>query len=164
VWGEAGAWLSDQLPSPRTALAVGGDLRLGSRTSVGLAWRQEPSEPLFRNPPRRSWNVLLRRSLGGAPAAAGRSGPAAVRLSAGMATFRLPRRQHPQAPMLLSDLTGWQPVALRPAGDEWTLTLPAPRGVHRYAFRTPQGGTWLPPAEPRESDGFGGFNAVLVVP
>jgi hypothetical protein len=165
VWAEAGGWVSDLYPGPRAALGAGAELRVERRTTLAFSWRQEPTEPLFGNPPRRSWNLLVRRALGGAPTAAGARRDPVARVNGGTVTFRLRRSQHPVPPALISDLTSWQPVSLRAEGEQWwSLTMPVTRGVHRYAFRTPQGGSWLPPDEPRESDGFGGYNAVLVVP
>lgn len=164
LWAEAGTWLTEDLPGPHAALGVGGQLFILSRTSVAVSWQQDPSEPLFRNAPRRSWSVSLRQALGGGPpaAAGGRRPVATVR--AGSVVFRVPRGEHPQAPALLGDLTGWQPVTLSADGDSWTVSLPVRPGVYHYVFRTPSGGTWLPPGTTRSSDGFGGFNAVLVIP
>lgn len=164
VWAEAGAWLGSRQPTPRAALGVGAELRLPGRTVLAASWRQEPADPLFRSAPRQNWSLGLRRAFGADRPAGRPLRPPVAAVARGSVTFRLPMREHPQPPALVSDLTGWQPVPLAASGSWWTVTLPVQPGVHQYVFRTAAGGSWLPPDVPRQSDGFGGHNALLVVP
>jgi hypothetical protein len=65
---------------------------------------------------------------------------------------------------IASDLSGWQPVLLAPAGaDTWTVTLPATAGLHRLNVRL-DGGEWLVPSGlTPAADEFGGSVGLFVV-
>lgn len=67
---------------------------------------------------------------------------------------------------VVGTFTGWQPVAMQPAGREgyWSVTLPLPAGEHRYSFLIEDGDAIADPTvTAREADDFGGENTVLVV-
>jgi 1,4-alpha-glucan branching enzyme len=81
-----------------------------------------------------------------------------------MATFRVSAAEHPAAPALIGDFTGWQPVAMTKSGDVWTATVAVRPGAHHYAFRAADGRVVVPPGAATVDDGFGGRSAVLVVP
>jgi hypothetical protein len=165
AWGYAGSWLGG-FPDPRTAYGVGASARHG-RTRLEASVRQEPMDPLYLSTPRRSWTLQLSRGFGRVPAAPARAPlppPLVLPVVAnGTAVFRLPRSEHPQAPALVGDFSGWRPVAMTAEGDWWTARVTLPPGVHHYAFRT-AAGIVVPPGAPTVDDGFGGVSAVLVAP
>jgi len=65
---------------------------------------------------------------------------------------------------IASDVSGWQPVLLAPAGaDTWTVTLPVTPGLHRLNLRL-DGGEWLVPGGLTPvADEFGGSVGLFVV-
>ena len=163
VWAYAGAWLAPDFPSPATAAGVGARLRLGGRTEVAASFRQEPTDPLYRSIPRRSWSVSLRRGFGRRPGAARPAVPL-PRVRGETVTFRLPRAAGDSlAPSVLGDFSGWRPVEMVADGEFWTATLRLPRGVHHYGFRAADGTFLVPAGLPSVDDGMGGTSAVLVV-
>jgi hypothetical protein len=166
AWSYLGSWLGS-FPAPRTAFGVGASARF-RRTRLEAGVRQEPMDPLYLSTPRRSWSVQLSRGFGRVPAAPVRAPqpPPLVLPSVanGVAVFRLPRSEHPQAPALVGDFSGWRPVAMKAEGEWWTASVSLPTGVHHYAFRTAAGAIVVPPGAPTVDDGFGGTSAVLVVP
>ncbi|HEU0052526.1 MAG TPA: glycogen-binding domain-containing protein [Longimicrobium sp.] len=168
-WAFAGRWLKDEgFPAPRTAYGAGVSYEVLPRTRVLLDWRQEPLDPVYLNSPRRSWSVQVSRAFGraaegaGRPAAPGRAG--AEPGAAGWVVFRLPVRQHPAAPALIGDFTGWSPVAMTEEDGYWTARVRTGSGVHHYAFRAPDGTVFVPAYLPAVNDGFGGASALVVVP
>jgi hypothetical protein len=162
AWAYAGAWLDEDHPNPSTAYGVGVRVRVLSRTDVQASVRQEPFEPLYWTPPRRTWSVSLSRSLGRRPETASqRRLPA---LSNGWAVFRLPMAEHAQPPMVLGDFSDWRPVAMTPEGRDWVARVRVQPGAYHYAYRTADGQTVVPEGAPAVDDGFGGRSAVLVVP
>lgn len=161
VWGFAGRWLSDAISTP--AWGVGVSLGLGERTSLSAGFRQEAEDPLYWNEPRRSWSVGLSRSLGRRAEPA--SAPVVPPVVSGAVTLRIPVSESAAEPSLAGDFTGWNPVPMQRSGEFWTLTLPIPSGIHRYAFRDAAGNWFVPESVPnRVDDGMGGTSAVLVVP
>jgi hypothetical protein len=166
AWSYLWSWLG-HFPAPRTAFGVGASARF-RRTRLEAGVRQEPMDPLYLSTPRRSWSVQLSRGFGRVPAAQGRAprppSPVLPSVANGVAVFRLPRREHPRAPALVGDFSGWRPVAMRAEGEWWTASVSLPAGVHHYAFRTAAGAIVVPPGAPTVDDGFGGTSAVLVVP
>lgn len=64
---------------------------------------------------------------------------------------------------LLGDFSRWQPVAMRRAGDTWTVTLELEPGLYHFGFR--RGGTWFVPEQTpgRTEDEWGRPTATLVV-
>lgn len=166
AWAYAGSWLGS-FPAPKAAYGVGGSVRQG-RNRLEASVRQEPTDPLYLSTPRRTWSVQLSRGFGRVPTAPARAPqPPPLVLPAvanGVAVFRLPRSEYPQAPALMGDFNRWQPVAMTAEGDWWTASVSLPPGVHHYAFRTATGAVVVPPGAPTVDDGFGGVSAVLVVP
>lgn len=65
---------------------------------------------------------------------------------------------------IASDVSGWQPVILTPAGtDTWTVTLPVTPGLHRLNVRL-DGGDWLVPGGLTSApDEFGGSVGLFVI-
>jgi hypothetical protein len=62
------------------------------------------------------------------------------------------------------DFTGWQPRAMRRAGEVWETELVLPEGVHHFSFVV-DGDRWTVPADAPGvvDDGFGRKNATVVV-
>lgn len=165
AWAFAGRWYANDVQiAPYTGYGAGGTLSLPSRLEISAGWQQEPGDPLFRSSPRRSWVVRMSRAFGGR-----RADPSAAPLAPpepadGRVTLRLPVAEHPEAPSVLGDFTGWQPAPMVRAGDFWVLRLEVAPGVHHYGFRTPDGRWFVPESYPQVDDGMGGTSAVLVVP
>lgn len=65
---------------------------------------------------------------------------------------------------VMADFTDWEPVALTPSGDRWTLATTVASGAHRLAVRL-DGGAWQVPANlPPIDDDFGGRVGLVSVP
>jgi hypothetical protein len=161
LWAYGGTWRSRFIETP--VWGVGSRLRIASRTEVHLSRQQETNDPLYWNLPRRSWNIGLSQNLGRRPRQLLASA-LAVPGEAGV-TFSLPLSASASAPSVAGDFSGWREVPMRRSGSSWAVTVPLPSGTHRYAFRRADGSWFVPEAAPgREEDGFGGFNAILIVP
>jgi hypothetical protein len=161
-WAYAGGWGGANSPSPRLAYGAGGSVRYGqARLEAGI--RQEPMDPVYLSTPRRTWTVQLSHRIGRAPRPPAPTGflPA---LADGVAVFRLPRKDYPQAPAVIGDFTSWRPVAMTEDGEDWTASVRVAPGAHHYGFRAADGSFFTPPGAPTVDDGFGGTSAVLVVP
>jgi hypothetical protein len=86
--------------------------------------------------------------------------------SAGAPPCRTLRVRAPAASRVevMGDFTGWEPVALVPAGDVFSATFELSTGSHRVVVRI-DGGPWMPAANtPAIDDDFGGRVGLLVVP
>jgi hypothetical protein len=166
AWAYAGSWLGS-FPAPRTAYGAGASARF-RRTRLEAGVRQEPMDPLYLSSARRTWSVQLSRGFGRVPPAPARGpGPPPLVLPAvanGVAVFRLPRSEHPRAPVLVGDFSRWQPVAMVAEGEWWTASVTLSAGLHHYGFRTAAGAFFVPAGARTVDDGFGGTSAVLVVP
>jgi hypothetical protein len=166
AWGYAGSWLGS-FPAPRAAFGAGASMSF-RRTRVEASVRQDPMDPLYLSTARRSWSLQLSRGFGRVPPAPARgTRPPPLTLPAvanGVAVFRLPRRDYPEAPVLVGDFSQWQPVAMTAEGEWWTASVALLRGVYHYGFRTPAGAFVTPAGARTVDDGFGGVSAVLVVP
>lgn len=162
LWAYTGRWTSSLLPDP--AWGAGVVVRLPGAYSARGSYQQEPTDPLFWNETRRFWSVGLSRRVGRPPAAS-ITAPVAPETSGGRVVFRIPITAAEEAPSVAGDFNGWTPVPMRRAGDDWVVAIAVAPGVHHYAFRAADG-TWFVPdtVENRVDDGFGGTNAVLVVP
>ena len=160
-WAYAGRWLADGHPAPADAYGVGVRVRAMAGTEVLAALRQEPLDPVYWSTPRRTWSLSLRRSFGGRRSASVAPVPDVDR---GWAVFRLPRRNARDAPELIGDFSGWQPVAMTAEGDAWVARVRLEPGAYHYAFRMADGAVVVPDGLPAVDDGFGGRSAVLVVP
>lgn len=162
VWAHAGRWSSTALPDP--TWGAGAEIELGHRISVRASFRQDAANPIYWNDTRRFWSIGVSRSLGAArpdPLAL----PAAPELTGGRVIFRVPAAAASGAPSVAGDFNGWTPVQMRRDGDTWVAAISVPPGVYQYAFRSPDGGWYVPDTFPnRVDDGFGGKNAVLIVP
>jgi hypothetical protein len=162
AWAEGGAWLTDRVDGPAWAAGAGYALLPGTELYASVA--RETNDPLYRLAPRLSWSIGVSRRLGRAPLPPPAAVPVA-RAEAGRVTFRLPRAASATAPSLGGDFNGWRPVAMTLQGDEWIAVVPLTSGVYHYAFRVGGGAWFVPEGTPgRTDDGFGGVNAILVVP
>ncbi|HEX5727709.1 MAG TPA: glycogen-binding domain-containing protein [Longimicrobiaceae bacterium] len=164
AWAYAGAWLGGDLPEPAAALGAGASYRIDRRTEVAAEVRQEPVDPVYFNPARRTWTLQLRRRLGRLAAAEAPAPALLPEVAGGRVTFRLPRAEHAQPPAVLGDFNRWQPARMAAAGRFWTVTVRVAPGVHHYGFRGADGRFFVPPHLPAVDDGMGGTSAVLVVP
>jgi hypothetical protein len=162
LWAAGGKWLSDEVDSP--VWGGGALFQVGSANDVFASFRQETNDPLYWQTPRRSWSVGVSRRLGVAPARAG-SPVLPPEIRGERVTFRLPIGESTIPPLLGGDFTSWEAVPMTRNGEFWTVSLPIPSGVYRYAFRRPDGEWFVPVTVPdRVEDGFGGYSATLVVP
>ena len=165
VFGEASATLAI---SGRTALFVAGGRYptdpvsgsvAGRYGSIGV--RLRTGTPRRRVP--RNWWPTSRPpgaadgDMASAPRLEVRAAPDGVRL--------LVRAADAARVDLAGDFTDWQPVALRPAGDDvWETVLPITGGVHRLNIRI-DGGRWTAPTgTTRVTDEFGGEVGIVTIP
>lgn len=162
AWAEGGAWLTERVDGPAWAAGAGYAVLAGTELYASVS--RETNDPLYRLAPRLSWSIGVSRRLGRAPLPVPAALPIA-RVEAGRVTFRLPRSASATAPSLGGDFNGWRPVVMTARGDEWIAVVPLASGIYHYAFRM-AGGAWFVPegVSGRTDDGFGGVNAILVVP
>jgi len=76
-----------------------------------------------------------------------------------------PPSKSPHTVAVAGDFTNWDALAMQKVKDDcWKITVRLKPGKYQYAFVI-DGKEWIPdPSSPRRvSDGFGGFNSVLVV-
>jgi hypothetical protein len=95
--------------------------------------------------------------------ASGETSISAVSADGGAAVIRVhaPRARKVE---LMSDFTGWSPVALERRGDRWEARLTAAPGSHHVMLRI-DGGVWSVPANlPRIDDELGGKVGLIVIP
>lgn len=158
LWGTAGRWLTDEISTP--ALGGGAGIQVDRATEVHLEWQQDPTDPVYRNLPRRAWSLRISRKLGSAPAHT----LFPVRAHDGRITLRIPVDVANSAPYLLGDFTGWKPVRMTRTGPFWAVTLTIPSGTYYYGFKHADGTWFVPPSVPQQvDDGMGGTTALLVV-
>jgi Glycogen recognition site of AMP-activated protein kinase len=159
VWGRVGKWLDTDLDDGVWGLGSG--VSLGPLTTLWGSLRQDATDPLYWNVPRRTWSIGLTRRLTRtrvslAPVAALASGDIVVSLPAGDAP--------PGAVSIAGDFNQWQPAPMQREGEFWVVRLTLPPGVYHYTFRSASGDWFVPMSTAgRRSDGMGGFVAVLVV-
>jgi hypothetical protein len=163
LWASAGSWLSSELREP--VWGGGARVRVAAATELFAAYRRQGTDPLYWTEPRSTWSVGVTRRLGGAAALAAARPSIAPEVRGGRTVFRLPLSASREAPAVAGDFNGWVPVRMAREGDSWTVSIPVPRGIHRYAYRRGDGRWFVPEGTPgRAPDGFGGVSAVLVVP
>ena len=159
VWGHTGKWRATNLDDAVWALGTG--VALGPRTSVWGSVRQEASDPLYWNTPRRTWSIGLTQRLGRIAAL-----PAPVSVTpAGTVVITLAASDAPNgAVRVAGDFNNWQSIPMVRDRDTWVLRLPLSPGVYHYTFQSATGEWFVPESAPgRRDDGFGGSVAVLVV-
>lgn len=162
VWAHAGRWTSDVIPDP--SWGAGAVVTLATRYALRASYQQEAADPLFWNETRRFWSVGVSRRMGRS-ATERLMAPVLPQISSAGVVFRIPAGDHTAPPSVAGDFNDWIPVEMTRAGDEWVVTIPVPPGVHHYAFRAADGSWFVPETiENRVDDGFGGTNAVLLVP
>jgi hypothetical protein len=160
VSGHVGRWISPHVPTP--VWGASARIRVAAATDAQLSLQQETNDPLYWTAPRRSWSVGFSRRIGSVPLRAGFV-PAAVTADGGV-TIRLPASSSVSDPRIAGDFSGWQELPMARTGEVWSVTLPLQPGSYRYAFRSADGAWFVPEEHPgREPDGYGGYNAVLVV-
>ena len=160
AWGQAGRWFGETLND----VSWGGGVRtgLGSRTALWATIQQTGPDPLYWNLGGRSWSIGVTQRLGRLPSMPGGQ---PTHTADGRLAIRLRVADAPAGPISVGgDFTEWLPMPMQREGDEWILPVSLPPGVYHYAFRTADGGWFVPSSTPgRREDGFGGHNAVLVV-
>jgi hypothetical protein len=159
LWGHAGKWLHDDLDEATwgSGLAVS----VSTRSTVWANVRQQAPDPLYWNTTQRTWSVGMTQRLGRLVSplrtvSATQTGSVVITLRASDA----PSGQV----SIAGDFNNWQPTAMQPDGDRWTIRLPLAPGVYHYAFRSATGTWFVPLSTPgRRDDGMGGHVAVLLV-
>jgi hypothetical protein len=161
LWAHGGTWIAPAIETP--GWGIGARLRVTGATEAHLSVQQETNDPLYWNAARRSWSVGVSHRIGRTPQ---RMVPAPLAAQGGGGvTFRLPLEISASTPHVAGEFSGWREVPMLRTDDFWSVTLPIPAGVYRYAFRGADGAWFVPDHFPgREADGYGGFNAVLIVP
>jgi hypothetical protein len=162
AWVFGGRWLTAGAGAARNAYGGGAGVDAGP-ARISLSWEQEPSSPIFRSAPRRSWSVRASRALG-RPRRAPARVPALPHVAEGRVTISVPAAGHARAPSVMGDFTGWKPVVMTREGNLWTVRLPLAPGTYHYGFRSASGRWFIPASLPAVDDGMGGTSAVLVVP
>jgi hypothetical protein len=159
-WASVGGWLGGDGDDPE--LGAGGNLRVGSATTLHLGFRQEAADPFFESAARRSWSLSLSHRLGRRSAAGPQHG---ARVRGGSLRLEVPHADAPDALWVAGDFNGWTPAPMSLAGGRWSYEHPVTPGVYRYAFRRSDG-SWFVPADGhrRVDDGMGGESGVVVVP
>jgi hypothetical protein len=155
-----GSWMHEALPG--ADWGAGARLHITDGTSGYVAIHSGATDPLFWNAPFRGWSLGVTQRVG--RSARSPLPLPIVRREAGTVTIQLPLSASASPPSVAGDFNGWQPVPMVRSGDDWIVHLPLRPGVYRYAFRSAEGDWFVPEGTPgREPDGFGGFNAILVV-
>jgi hypothetical protein len=159
LWGQMGRWVATDLTD--RVWSIGSAFNLGVRTSIWGTVRQEGSDPLYWNTPRRSWTVGLTQRLGRVPAPLVPGTPTPD----GGVFVRLAAADAPgDAVFVAGDFNNWQPVPMQREGNEWVIRLSLAPGIYHYTFRTANGDWFVPPTfAGRRGDGMGGYHAVLIV-
>lgn len=162
-WAYAGRWLSDLIPTP--VWGVGGSLEVAGGVGVRADFQQEAADPLYWNLPRRFWSVGLSRAFGAARPPAPAVAPVLPEVVDGRVRIRVPLDEAGSAPAVAGDFNDWKPAPMRRNGDHWEIELALNPGVYHYSVRRADGSWFVPESVAnRVDDGFGGKNAVLIVP
>ncbi len=164
-WVSAGRWLD--LPggdeASTTGLGGGVSVAFSARMSASAQLRREAFDPVFLSTDRTSWGVAFSYRLGSPPPPAPSAGVEMRNQS--RVTIRVPLSESGAPPSVAGDFSDWQPVPMHRNGSRWEVTLQLSPGLYHYAFRTPDGGWFVPEDVPgRRDDGMGGWVATLVVP
>ena len=169
AWGSLGTWTSDALPTTPWGTGVSAVLDDSGRTRVGVAFRQDASDPIYWNSARRRWSVGVSHTLGGRSRVASAPAPELsippLDPTPGRVTIRIPiSGSEGDAPSIAGDFTQWKPTRMVKDGDYWSMVFELGRGIYRYSFRSPSGDWYVPKSvASRRPDGMGGFVATLVV-
>ena len=160
LWGTAGKWASTELSD--ASWGFGAAVSMSDRLTAWAGVRQDPTDPLYWNLPRRSWSVGVTRMF--------RTVSTPIQLtpstsgSQGVLIQVAATEADGSAVYVAGDFNGWQAVPMERDGREWRIHLPLAPGVYHYAFRSDRGEWFVPESTAgRRSDGMGGFVAVLVV-
>jgi hypothetical protein len=160
LWGTAGKWISTQLSD--ASWGVGAGVRIAERLTAWTGVRQDSTDPLYWNVPRRSWMVGVTRTFRTASAPLQLASPTAG--ADGVLIQVAVSEADGSSVYIAGDFNGWQPVPMERDGSQWRIHLPLAPGVYHYAFRSDRGQWFVPESVPgRRDDGMGGYVAVLVV-
>jgi len=164
-------WKGSMASGP--AASVAGSWWFTPRVAVAAGVGKQLSDPMRGTDRTRYATIALRFSAErhGWPrvssnppvVASGEASMAAVSADGGAAVIRVhaPRARGVE---LMSDFTGWAPVALERRGDRWEIRLTAAPGSHHVMLRI-DGGAWSVPANlPRIDDELGGTVGLIVIP
>lgn len=159
LWSSLGRWVAGGLY--RTAWSAGAGAAIAPGVELQLGGRGNVFDPLYRSATETSIWAGVSLRLGGSRAIAA---PVPGRARDGRAVISLSARSVTGAPAVAGDFTGWRPVPMERDGSRWTYTAHLDPGVYHYSF-VGEDGTWfVPESVPgRQSDGMGGYVAVLVV-
>lgn len=159
LWGSLGGWAAGGMN--RTAWSAGAGAAIAPGVELQFGGRGNAFDPLYLSATETSvWGGLSLR-LGGSRRVAA---PVPARAHDGRAVIALPARAAKGAPAIAGDFTGWKPVPMQRDGSRWTYTVKLDPGVYHYAFVAEDGTWFVPQSQPgRQSDGMGGYVAVLVV-
>jgi hypothetical protein len=162
-----------------------GSMASGPAASISASWwftpwvavaagvGKQPSDPMRGTDRTRYATIALRfsgerhgppRAASSPPlAATGETSMSAVSADGGAAVIRV-HAPRARGVVLMSDFTGWAPMALARRGDRWEIRLTAAPGSHHVMVRI-DGGTWTVPANlPRIDDELGGKVGLIVIP
>jgi hypothetical protein len=162
LWGSSGRWVEGGTGAiPWTA---GASLALGDRLTLEVSARGNAFDPLYRTETALSVVAGTTVRLGGRARRVPERAPVPDAYEAGRALVRLRSADASGSPAIAGDFTDWKPRPMRRDGDGWVFAVALDPGVYHYAFVAEDGKWFVPDAVPgRQSDGMGGFVAVLVV-
>ena len=162
VWGSLGEWVEGGVDD--VSWSAGGSLALGNRLAFEVTARGNAFDPLYRTESALSVMAGLTVRLGPSTPPLPDRAPIPARYENGRAQVRVRAADAPGCPAIAGDFTGWKPSAMRRDGDHCTFEVDVAPGVYHYAFVAKDGSWFVPESVPgRQSDGMGGWVAVLVV-
>lgn len=162
VWGSAGQWLQGGTSAiPWTG---GVSIAVGERLSFQVSARGNAFDPLYRTETGLSVAAGTSIRLGGPARRVPERAPVPAAYDDGRALLRIRTADAAGRPAIAGDFTDWKPQPMRRDGDHWTFAVDLAPGVYHYAF-VAEDGRWFVPetVAGRQSDGMGGYLAVLVV-
>ena len=165
VYGEAGAVVALR-PSLALVFAGGRYATDPTRGSIAGRYASAGLRIVGLRPPRpeRFDPRLLLASHRDAAAADPPVAPASIEFTSAAGTCTFVVHAAATRVEIASDLSGWQPVSLAPAGaDTWTVTLPVSPGLHRLNVRLDGGEWFVPGGFTLVADEFGGSVGLFVV-
>jgi hypothetical protein len=161
LWGSLGGWAAGGIN--RTAWSAGIGTALAPGVELQFGGRGNTYDPLYHSATETSiWGGLSLRLGGGGSRMV--AAPVPARGQDGRAVISLSARATRSVPAIAGDFTGWKPVPMQREGSRWTYTAKLKPGVYHYSFVAEDGTWFVPQSQPgRQSDGMGGYVAVLVV-
>ncbi len=162
VWGSVGRWLQGGTSTiPWTG---GASIAVGERLSFQVSARGNAFDPLYRTETGLSVAAGTSIRLGGRARRVPERAPVPAAYDGGRALVRIRAADAAGRPAIAGDFTDWKPQPMRRDGDHWTFAVDLAPGVYHYAF-VAEDGKWFVPevVAGRQSDGMGGYVALLVV-